>query len=132
MRAYRYRDGSRARSSVASANRCTSAMVVPSSRRSSARLRLSSTSSVRAIVAKARLDGLICGQRSRTATSRPARDRSPAIVRPVGPPPTTTTSTCSMTRAPAMSPSVDIDGTPLDTASPRSVTYPISRDRFGE
>ena len=61
--------------------------------RSSASPRASRTSSVRAMVAKARLDGLIVGQRSRTVTDRPARARSPAAVSPVGPAPTTSTST---------------------------------------
>ena len=50
--------------------------------RSSAIPRASSTSSVRAMVANARLDGLIAGQRSNTATDRPARARSPAAVEP--------------------------------------------------
>jgi len=51
------------------------------------------TQKICAMVAKARLDGLIAGQRSSTATDRPARARSPAAVSPVGPAPTTRTST---------------------------------------
>ncbi|GMA85676.1 hypothetical protein GCM10025868_09260 [Angustibacter aerolatus] len=48
---------------------------------------------MRGCVANARLAGFTAGHLSSTTTDRPIRARSPATVAPVGPAPTTTTST---------------------------------------
>lgn len=87
---------SRVRSSESSPKKRREVSVVPVLISSSARPRLSSSSSVRACTAKARVMLLVlCGRRSTSVTETPWAARSPASSRPVGPAPTTRTPTVS-------------------------------------
>src|SRR5215203_5818869 len=90
--AYGNRVGSRERSTSSWPNTRSAPTRTPVATRSSARPRASSSSSVRACTANARVRLDSSARRSSTVQPTPALARSPASIKPVGPAPTTTTS----------------------------------------